>query len=100
MSEFLLEILSEEIPARMQHSGVSALEGKFCAKFSEHGLQCDSVRSFSSPQRLIFVAFGLPDKQPDNIQERRGPKVGSSPESVAGFLRSSGYDSVDHPYVF
>ncbi|SVE63948.1 uncharacterized protein METZ01_LOCUS516802, partial [marine metagenome] len=100
MSEFLLEILSEEIPARMQHSGVSALGSKFCAKFDAEGLQYSSVRSYSSPQRLVFVAFGLPDKQPDNIQERRGPKVGSSPESVAGFLRSSGYDSVDHPDVF
>ena len=100
MSEFLLEILSEEIPARMQHSGVSALESKFCEKFNEHDLQFGYVQSYSSPQRLIFAAFGLPDIQPDNIQERRGPKVGSSPESVAGFLRSSGYDSVDHPDVF
>jgi glycyl-tRNA synthetase beta chain len=100
MSEFHLEILSEEIPARMQHNGVSALENKFCAKFNEHSLQFDSVRSYSSPQRLIFVAFGLPDIQPDNIQERRGPKVDSSPESVSGFLRSSGYDSLDHPDVF
>jgi len=100
MPEFLLEILSEEIPARMQHSGVSALESRFCEKFNEHGLEFGSVRSYSSPQRLIFVASGLPDIQPDNIQERRGPKVGSSQEAVAGFLRSLGYDSVDHRDVF
>ena len=99
MSEFFLEILSEEVPARMQHNGASILETNFCAKLKEYGLQYDYSQSYSTPQRLIIVVDGLPDRQPDSVEEKRGPKVDAKREAVAGFLRSLGYDSVDHPDI-
>tara|TARA_Y100000588_G_scaffold311499_1_gene337571 strand:+ start:869 stop:2980 length:2112 start_codon:yes stop_codon:yes gene_type:complete len=99
MSEFLLEILSEEMPARMQHRGISDLEGALCRKLKEHRLEFKSLKSYSTPQRLILVVDGLPRTQKEVIDERRGPKVGSHSKAVSGFLKSVGYDSVDHPNI-
>ena len=99
MSEFLLEILSEEIPARMQQKGISDLEDAFCLKLREHRGEFEFLKSYSTPQRLIVLVDGLPKEQKEIVEERRGPKVGSNSKAVGGFLRSVGYDSVDDPNI-
>ena len=88
MSEFLLEILSEEIPARMQQKGISDLEDAFCLKLREHRVEFEFLKSYSTPQRLIVLVDGLPKEQKEIVEERRGPKVGSNSKAVGGFLKS------------
>ena len=99
MSELLLEILSEEIPARMQHKGISDLADAFCFKLREHRVEFEFLKSYSTPQRLILLVDGLPKNQKEIVEDRKGPKVGSNSKAVAGFLKSVGYDSVDHPNI-
>ncbi len=100
MAEFLLELLSEEIPARMQSGGINLLERALGTKLEEHGLPYSSIKPYSTPRRLILVVSGLPDVQPDNIKETKGPKVGSKTAAIEGFLRSLGYSSLEHPEIF
>ncbi|MBT07425.1 MAG: glycine--tRNA ligase subunit beta [Rhodospirillaceae bacterium] len=99
MSEFLLEILSEEMPARMQDKGISGLADAFRLKLREHRMEFKLLKSYSTPQRLILLVDGLPKEQKEIIEERKGPKVGANPKAVGGFLESVGYDSVDHPDI-
>ncbi len=90
MAEFLLELLSEEIPARMQARAADELKRLVLEGFEEAGLAFSSAQAFATPRRLTLVVDGLPLRQPDRKEERKGPKVGAPEKAMEGFLRSSG----------
>ncbi len=94
MAELLLEILSEEIPARMQARAAEDLRALVAAKLKEAGLAFTSARAFATPRRLALVVDGLPEKQPDTIEEKKGPRTDAPPQAIQGFLKAAGLDSV------
>ena len=95
MPELLLELLSEEIPARMQDRARADLERLVTDGLKEAGLEYSGVWAFSTPRRIGLSVEGLPERQPDVRQERKGPRVGSPDKAIEGFLRSVGFDSLD-----
>lgn len=90
MPDLLLELFSEEIPARMQTGAAKQLERLVVGALSDRGLLFESVKSFSGPRRLTLAMGGLLPKQPDVSEERRGPRVGAPAKAIEGFLRSAG----------
>ena len=90
MAELLLEILSEEIPARMQARAAEDLKRLVTGGLEEAGLEFDSARAFATPRRLALVVGGLPAKTPDISEERRGPRADAPDRAVEGFLRGNG----------
>lgn len=99
MPELLLELRSEEIPARMQQRASQELERLVLAGLAEAGLAGASARSFSTPRRLTLLIEDVAAKQEDRREERKGPKVGAPEKAVAGFLRSAGLASLDDAEV-
>src|SRR5579884_2847002 len=95
MPELLLELLSEEIPARMQPGAAANLERLILEQLREAGLTWSGARSFVTPRRLALVVDELPAQTPERIEERRGPFVGAPENAIAGFLKSAGLRSVD-----
>ncbi len=95
MPDLLLELLTEEIPARMQ--GIAAEEFKRLAElaFDEAHLAVTSIASHVTPRRLVLAAAGLPLAQPGSAEERRGPRVGAPEAAVQGFLKSAGLVALD-----
>ena len=90
MPELLLEIFSEEIPARMQVQAAKDLERLIIGGLSEHGLMFEAARTFAGPRRLTLAITGLPAKQPDLREEKKGPRVDAPAKAIEGFLKSSG----------
>lgn len=90
MSELLVELFSEEIPARMQKKAADDLLALLTQKLKKAGLEYSSATAHVTPRRLIAVIDGLPDKQPDTSEERRGPKADAPEKALAGFLGSVG----------
>jgi glycyl-tRNA synthetase beta chain len=88
--DLLLELFSEEIPARMQTQGAKDLERLVVGALSDRGLLFESARSFAGPRRLTLAVSGLPAKQPDVSEERKGPRVGAPEKAIEGFLKSAG----------
>ena len=95
MAELLLELLSEEIPARMQARAAGDLKRLVCDGLKVVGLSFDSARAFATPRRLTLVVDGIPVTQPDATEEKKGPRVDASDQAVQGFLKSVGYESPD-----
>lgn len=95
MAELLLELLSEEIPARMQARAATDLERLITKGLEANALGFEQPRSFVTPRRLVFVCGGIPDAQADVHEERRGPRVGAPAQAVEGFCRSAGVARVD-----
>ena len=95
MPELLLELLSEEIPARMQDRARADLERLVTDGLKEAGLEYSGVWAFSTPRRIGLSVEGLPERQPDVRQERKGPRVGSPDKAIDGFLRSVGFGSLE-----
>ena len=95
MPELLLELLSEEIPARMQDRARADLERLMTDGLKEAGLDWSGVWAFSTPRRIGLSVAGLPERQPDVRQERKGPRVGSPDRAIEGFLRSVGFESLE-----
>jgi glycyl-tRNA synthetase beta chain len=92
--ELLLELLSEEIPAGMQARAIGFLVGIIRQRLlSEDIPAAEPIESYITPRRMVVIARGIPDKQPDRTEERRGPRVGAPQSAVAGFLRSTGLSS-------
>ena len=92
MPELLLELLCEEIPARMQAQAARDLERMARERLADAGLLPTGLKTFAGPRRLTLVAEGLPPAQPDRAEERKGPKVGAPDQAIAGFLRSTGLE--------
>lgn len=95
MAELLLELFSEEIPARMQARAAEDLQRLVTDKLKAAGLTFTSAKSFVTPRRLALVVDGLPLAQPDVKEEKKGPRVGSPAQAVDGFLKSAGLASLD-----
>ncbi|MCK9993273.1 MAG: glycyl-tRNA synthetase beta chain [Alphaproteobacteria bacterium] len=90
MAELLLELFSEEIPARMQARAADDLRRLVTDGLQAAGLAFDGVKSFVTPRRLCLVVDGIPLTQPDREEERKGPRVGSPEAAIKGFLNSTG----------
>jgi len=90
MPDLLLELFSEEIPARMQVQGAKDLERLVVGALSDRGLLFEAARTFGGPRRLTLAISGLPAKQPDVSEEKKGPRVGAPEKAIEGFLKSAG----------
>ena len=90
MPELLVELLSEEIPARMQARAAEELKRAVTAALREAGLEHGAARAHVTPRRLALAVEDVPERQPDLREERRGPRVDAPEKAVAGFLRSAG----------
>jgi len=90
MSQLLIEIFSEEIPARMQQGGARDLERMASDAFKKAGLTWDSLITHGGPRRLTLVVEGLPVATPDLNEELKGPKTSAPAQALEGFLRKTG----------
>jgi len=90
MADLLLELFSEEIPARMQVQAAKDLERLVVGALSDRGLLFEGVKAFSGPRRLTLAMSGLPAKQPDVKEELKGPKIDAPAAALDGFLRKTG----------
>ncbi len=91
MPELLLELLSEEIPARMQARAAEDLKRFFCDELRKEQLTWDRAEAYVTPRRLALVVDGIPEKTPDISEERRGPRTDAPEKAVQGFLGSVGF---------
>jgi glycyl-tRNA synthetase beta chain len=94
MPDLLLELFSEEIPARMQERAAEELKRLVAAALEEKGLSFEGAAAFATPRRLALHIAGIPRRQPDTREEKRGPRVGSPDAAVQGFLKSAGLASL------
>ena len=90
MTDFLLELLSEEIPARMQDKARDDLARLFSAELDKAGLKAADLITYATPRRLALIAKGLPLETQAVSEETKGPKVGAPPQAMEGFLRKTG----------
>jgi glycyl-tRNA synthetase beta chain len=99
MAELLVELFSEEIPARMQRRAAEEFQRLVASGLAEARLAGATVETFVTPRRLTLVAHGVPAEQPEAVEERKGPRVGAPPAAIEGFLRASGLASLDEAEV-
>ena len=99
MSDLLLELFSEEIPARMQAQAAADLKKLVTEALVERGLLYEGAASFATPRRLALHIAGLPARQPDTREEKKGPRVGAPDAAVQGFLKSAGLASFDQAKI-
>ena len=88
MPDLLIELLSEEIPARIQGFAAQELRKNMLSFLAEQGLSEIAATAFSTPRRLTLFITGLPEKSDDFIEERKGPRVDAPQKALDGFLRS------------
>src|SRR5262245_60184558 len=94
MPDLLIELLSEEIPARMQARAADDLKALTTEKLVAAGLLYEGAKAFATPRRLALAVAGLPVRQPDVKEEKRGPRVGAPEAAVQGFLKAAGLKSI------
>ncbi|MCK1385700.1 glycine--tRNA ligase subunit beta [Bradyrhizobium sp. 21] len=99
MPDLLLELFSEEIPARMQAKAADDLRRMVTDKLVAEGLVYEGAKAFSTPRRLALTVHGIPARQPDLKTERRGPKMGAPDAAVQGFLKATGLTSLDEAKI-
>ncbi|GLQ54905.1 glycine--tRNA ligase subunit beta [Devosia nitrariae] len=99
MPELLLELFSEEIPARFQRRAAEDLKKAVTGALVESGLLYEGARAYATPRRLALTVTGIPARSPDTHEERKGPKVGAPQQAIDGFLRAAGLKSVDEARV-
>ena len=90
MNELLLELFSEEIPARMQLQAAESLKQQVVDRLKKAEIKPGNYASYVTPRRITLVVDGLPEKQQDAIEELKGPRVGAPGPAIEGFLRSNG----------
>lgn len=90
MPQLLLELFSEEIPARMQAGAARDLERMAAERLKAAGLAYDALTTFAGPRRLTLVVEGLPAATPDREEELKGPKTSAPEQALEGFLRKTG----------
>lgn len=90
MADFLLELRSEEIPARMQPKAKEDLARLFAGALAKSGLAAVSIETFATPRRLALIAKDLPLATKAVSEETKGPKIGAPPQALEGFLRKVG----------
>lgn len=99
MSELLLELFSEEIPARLQTKAAEDLQRLIVTGLNARGLETGAARCFATPRRLALVIKGVPAKSPAIIEEKKGPRVGAPEGALQGFLKASGLASIDKALI-
>jgi glycyl-tRNA synthetase beta chain len=99
MPDLLLELFSEEIPARMQAKAADDLRRMVTDKLVAEGLVYEGAKAFATPRRLALTVHGIPARQPDLKEERRGPRVGGPDAAVQGFLKATGLGSLDEAKI-
>jgi glycyl-tRNA synthetase beta chain len=88
MSEFLLEIFSEEIPAAFQTLAQAQLAHTFELRLKKENINFDTLKNFGTPRRMGIVITGLPLIQPDRVEEKRGPRIDAPEAAIEGFLKA------------
>ncbi|MEL6297942.1 MAG: glycine--tRNA ligase subunit beta [Pseudomonadota bacterium] len=99
MPDLLLELLSEEIPARMQSQAADALARLVVDGLRAAGLTVGEVQSYATPRRLTLAISDVPARSPDIEDERKGPRVGAPEKAVQGFLRGAGLTRIEDATV-
>src|SRR5262249_13438667 len=99
MPDLLLELFSEEIPARMQARAAEDLKKLVTDALVEAGLVYEGAKAFVTPRRLALAVQGVPVRQPDVREEKKGPRVGAPENAIKGFLRAAGLASIDQAKV-
>lgn len=99
MSELLLELFSEEIPARMQGRAGEDLRRLVVEGLKAQGLDVGKAQAFATPRRLTLVVEGVAAKSPGVSEERKGPRVGAPAQALAGFVKSAGLSSIEEATV-
>src|SRR5436190_13170944 len=92
--DFLLELFSEEIPARMQARAAEDLRKLVTEALVGQGLLYEGAKAFVTPRRLALAVKGMPVRQPDVKEEKKGPRVGAPEGAIQGFLRAAGLKSI------
>jgi glycyl-tRNA synthetase beta chain len=99
MPDLLLEFFSEEIPARMQARAAEDLKKLVTDALVAAGLTYDGAKAFATPRRLALSVAGIPVRQPDTREERKGPRVDANERAIAGFLKAAGLSSVEQAKI-
>jgi len=99
MPDLLLELFSEEIPARMQRRAAEDLKKLVTDALVERGLLYEGAKAFATPRRLALHVAGLPVKGQDVREERKGPRVGSPEAAIQGFLKGAGLSSIEQAKI-
>src|ERR1700752_3583555 len=99
MPALLLELVSEEITARMQAKAADDLRRMVTDRLVAEGLVYDGARAFATPRRLALTVHGIPARQADLKEERKGPRVGGPDAAIAGFLKAPGLASLDQAKI-
>ncbi|MBN9444977.1 glycine--tRNA ligase subunit beta [Bosea sp. (in: a-proteobacteria)] len=99
MPDLLLELFSEEIPARMQRKAGEDLKKLVTDALVERGLVYEGAKAFVTPRRLALHVAGLPVRGRDVREERKGPRVGAPDAAVQGFLKAAGLSSLDQATI-
>src|ERR1700693_5126036 len=94
MPDLLLELFSEEIPARMQARAAEDLRELVTDRLVAAGLVYEGAKAFATPRRLALAGAGGPTRQPDQKDEKKGPRVGAPEGAIWGFLKASGLASI------
>lgn len=99
MPDLLFELFSEEIPARMQAKAADDLRRMVTDKLVAEGLVYEGAKAFATPRRLALTVHGIPARQSDLKEERKGPRVGGPEAAIAGFLKAAGLASLDEAKI-
>jgi glycyl-tRNA synthetase beta chain len=99
MPDLLLELFSEEIPARMQAKAADDLRRMVTDRLVAEGLVYEGAKAFATPRRLTLTVHGIPARQSDLKEERKGPRVGGPEPAIAGFLKATGLASLDQAKI-
>src|SRR5882757_8482070 len=99
MPDLLLELFSEEIPARMQAKAADDLRRMVTDRLVAEGLVYEGAKAFATPRRLALTVHGIPARQSDLKDERRGPRVGGPEAAIQGFLKATGLASLEEAKI-
>jgi glycyl-tRNA synthetase beta chain len=99
MPDLLFELFSEEIPARMQAKAADDLRRMVTDRLVAEGLVYEGAKAFATPRRLTLTVHGVPGRQSDLKEERKGPRVGGPEVAIAGFLKATGLASLDEAKI-
>lgn len=99
MPELLLELFSEEIPARLQRRAAEDLKKAVTNAMVDKGLVYESAAAFATPRRLALTVTGVPARSPDTRTEKKGPRTDAPEKAIEGFLRGAGLSSIEQAKV-
>ena len=95
MAELFIELFSEEIPAKLQIDARQKIKKTIEERLQKTEIKFNSSKSFSTPQRLVFVIDGIPEKVEEKKKVLKGPKVGASEVAIDGFIKSNNLNRED-----